>query len=137
MGMTLRSWTFLKASSDICRLGAADCAPACTYPGRPQAGERTAVRCAVGFEGSVETAAARMDIPVPPLTNATPIAHAIAAATTTSLICLDPICMLSPSSHSESNPSSAGAHGEPEHQRHDGDDLQPDRPHVPLGGERD
>jgi hypothetical protein len=44
----------------------------------------------------VEAAAARMDIPVPLLTNATPISPAIVAAVTTSLIRPDPICMLSP-----------------------------------------
>src|SRR6478736_8928945 len=69
-GMPLSSWTFLNAWSDIC-FGDADCAPACAYPGRPQAGDSTAVRFAVVFEGSVETAAARMVIPVPPLTSAT------------------------------------------------------------------
>jgi hypothetical protein len=37
-----------------------------------------------------------MDIPVPPVTNATPISHAIVAPVTTSLIRLDPICMCSP-----------------------------------------
>jgi len=44
----------------------------------------------------VAAAAARIDIPVPPLTNATPISHAIVAPVTTSLIPRDPICMLSP-----------------------------------------
>jgi hypothetical protein len=37
-----------------------------------------------------------MDIPVPPLTSATPISHAIVAPVTTSRIRPDPICMLSP-----------------------------------------
>jgi hypothetical protein len=37
-----------------------------------------------------------MDIPVPPLTSATPISHAIVAPLTTSLIRLDPICIVSP-----------------------------------------
>src|SRR5215510_10581773 len=97
-------------------------------------------------------------MPGPPLINATPISHAIVAPATTSLMCLDPICMLSPSSsasaHStdwnpperarsrqylrrESNPPSARAHAEPEPERHDGDHLQPDGPDVPLAGERD
>jgi hypothetical protein len=49
------------------------------------------------MEGMDEDAAARMDIPVPPLITATQISHAIVAAATTSLIRLDPICMLSPS----------------------------------------
>jgi hypothetical protein len=37
-----------------------------------------------------------MDIPVPPLTNATQISHAIVAPVTTSPIRRDPSCMLSP-----------------------------------------
>src|SRR5262245_21554676 len=109
------------------------------------------------FEGLADAAATRMNIPVLPVTSATPISHAIVAPATTSLICLDPICMFSPSSspsrrstdwdppsartrrylRRESNPPSAGTHGEPEHERHDGDHFQPDRPHVPLAGERD
>src|SRR3954451_6257733 len=132
-GMPLRSWTFLKASSDSCRFGDADCAPACTYPGTPHAGERTAARSAVLIEGVADAAARPMDIPVPALTNATPISHTIAAPATTSRIRLDPICMLSPSSSAssqrhylrgESNPPSAGADAQPEHERHDGHDFQ-------------
>src|SRR2546425_9033740 len=96
-GMLLSIWTFLKASSDICgRCGGPVWAPACTNPGRPQAGDRTALRSALLLEGLAEAAAARVDIPVPPLTNATPISHAIVDPVTTSLIRLDPTCMLSP-----------------------------------------
>src|SRR5947207_15191796 len=90
-GMPLSSWTFLKASSDSCRFGDTDCAPACTYPGRPHAGEKPAGCSAVVCEGVAEAVAARADVPVPPLTNATPKSHAIVAPATTSLIRLDPI----------------------------------------------
>src|SRR5262249_35307473 len=96
-------------------------------------------------------------MPGPPLINATPISHAFAVREPTSLIRLDPICMLSPSSSAsrrstdtdqpverasqylrrESNPPPAGADAEPEHERDDGDRLQPDRPHLPLAGDRD
>src|SRR5438093_827065 len=91
------TWPFLKASSDICgRCGGPACAPACTNPGRPQASDRTAPRSAFLFDGPAEAAAARVDIPVPPPTNATPNSHTIVAPVTTNLIRLDPICMLSP-----------------------------------------
>src|SRR5438874_6843420 len=89
-----------------------------------------------------------MDIPVPPLTNATPISNAIVAPAATSRIRPDPICMVSPFLdcvryymrqylHREPNPPSAGADAKPQRERHDGDDLQPDRTHVSLAGERD
>src|SRR5262245_46331776 len=135
-GMPLSSWTFLKASSDICgRFGDAAWAPACAYPGRPHAGDKTAARSACLFEGLAEAAAARMDIPVTPLINATPANHATVAPAATSLMRLDPICMLSPSSflHREPNPPSGGADTEPEQQRHDGDELQPERLDATLG----
>jgi hypothetical protein len=48
------------------------------------------------FEGLEEAAAAGVDIPVPRVTNATPISHSIVAAATASLIRFDPICMVSP-----------------------------------------
>ena len=50
-GMPFSTWTFLKAASDICDPGAdgawaAAWAPACTYPGRPQAAAMAAARSA-------------------------------------------------------------------------------------------
>src|SRR5262245_12000425 len=156
-GMPLSSWTFLNASSDVSRFGDADGAAACMYPGRPHAGERTARGFAVLVEGTVDATAARMEVPVPPVIKATPLSHAIVAPATTSLIRRRPICMLSPSSSAsyraadrdppsartrqhlrrEPNPAAAGADAEPEHERDDGDHLQPHRPHLPLAGERD
>jgi hypothetical protein len=97
----------LKASSAICDrvgepAGAAAWAPACANPGRPQAAASAAARSAAVAARSadvvegLEAAAARADIPVPPLTRATQISHAIVAPATTSLTRLAPICMSSP-----------------------------------------
>jgi hypothetical protein len=103
-GMPLSTWMFLNASSDIFPgCGDAAWAPAPAYPGRSQRAGWTSARSAFViegtaevFEGLAEAAATCVDTPTPLLTNATPISHAIVAPVTTSLIRLDPTCMLSP-----------------------------------------
>src|SRR5258708_3504378 len=106
-GIPLSSWTFLKASSDICVFCADPAwAPACVYEGAPHAAPTTTAGSVLLFEVLEEAAAffverpddacAGVDMPVPRVANATPISHTNAAAVTAILIRLDPICMMSP-----------------------------------------